>query len=414
MDISESLSQNSKSLPFGFKSRTKLYALIIASLFWLYPIVNLAITQDGLNKNGVHVGLDFVQFYYGAMTLKSGKVENMYNGTYYDSLYEQMFGAKCLFELNNPCAPFHTLLYIPLTTLPYLGAYITWVMIGLFLFSMGIFILQPDNFKKNLWWSLSFIPVVICVMQGQNSFLTFFILAATYALWSKNKMLLSGLMLSMIAYKPYWAIGVLLLWILNPKKNAIALLGFVLGCITIIGISFIFLSEPTHAYFDFLSSHRIATGQMTVHWLSAEHTLFHAIYQTLPVLSAAQKHIVQLILCLIGLTIFFLVQKRIAGNPALQFAWAIILTFWLSPHTMRYELVLFIIPAILLWFSLPRDRPQLKKLFILLWLSSVLYLPLTVLQFNYLPFAIHLGVITMVYTTFCLAKIHNKTPSSTL
>lgn len=393
-----------RSLDGEIESRVKPYAIIVGVLLWLGLIVNVGLTQGGLNKSGVHVGLDFFQFYAGAVALKSGQVENMYNRSYYHSQYERVFGSETLFEINNPCAPFHTLLYVPLTHLSYINAYILWILIGIFLWMTGIFLLQTHSRRKSILWSLSFTPVAVCAMQGQNSFLTFFILSATYMLWSKNKLLFAGLMLSMVIYKPYWAFGVLILWLFNAKKNARALLGFLIGCIVISGISFLMLRGPTYAYFEFLSNHSIATGTASVHWLSKEHTLYHAIHQLIPGLSVSNMRLVQLLLSIFAITMFHTVQKRFSDTPALQYAWSIILTFWLTPHMMHYELLLFIIPAILLWFSMPSDRELLKKSFIFLWITSLVYIPLNLIQLNFMPLSVHIGVVTMVSVTIYLFK----------
>jgi len=91
---------------------------------------------------------------------------------------------------NHP--PFEALLFVPLSFLPYLQAYLVWDALSLLLLGLALALLRrqvPRLQTRALWvWfvcAVAFFPIFICLLQGQDMLLFFFLLVAAFVCLSR-------------------------------------------------------------------------------------------------------------------------------------------------------------------------------------------------------------------------------------
>jgi hypothetical protein len=183
---------------------------------------------------------DFVQLY------SVGRILQEYPA---DELYDYRLQQKLFRELNplqegsygpSPYPPFVAVLFRQMARLPYFPAYLLWISISLLLYLLGLTVmtgmfLDGDPVHRSLVFcvALGFHPFIIGTMiNGQLSAVGFLSLALTIREERRSRSFLSGLALSLCAYKP--TLLVLILPMLLVTRRLRALAGFTTGVLALI------------------------------------------------------------------------------------------------------------------------------------------------------------------------------------
>lgn len=109
---------------------------------------------------------------------------------------------------------------------------------------------------------------------------------------------------------------------------------------------------------------------------------------------------------------FFLLWRR-NPIPEVAFAFALVLSFWLTPYVLVYDISLLVIYAILLWNVGSELRPALRDYYLLFWFAP--FLSVTVLvplqAAAYLPIIVHVGELAFIVVSVLGRRKVMKTPS---
>jgi len=182
---------------------------------------------------------DFSSFYAAGEIVRSGNGAHLYE-------YETQRQAQQQFSYRSgpllfPHAPFETVLYAPLSLLSYQHAYLLWWLCNLALVLLTLEMMArtfPGIQALLPYWILAlafFAPLQVALVQGQDSVLTMFLLAACVVLLARGRDASAGAMLALILYKPQLALPIFLVLAVGLSWRFIC--GFVGGAIGLAGIS---------------------------------------------------------------------------------------------------------------------------------------------------------------------------------
>jgi hypothetical protein len=133
-------------------------------------------------------------------------------------------------------APFFVLPFTILARMPYSWAYLLWLLLSLALYVAGLTLIWRtlDGIPRDAWLTslllaLSFMPFLVeCLAGGQTSAVGFFCLAFAISSERRGYHILSGLAISLCAYKPTLLLLAMPMLLITRRYKT--LLGFVAGC----------------------------------------------------------------------------------------------------------------------------------------------------------------------------------------
>jgi hypothetical protein len=182
---------------------------------------------------------DFSSFYAAGQILRSGNGVHLYE---YETqrMAQQQFSFRQGPLLFNH-ARFETMIYAPLSLLSFRGAYFTWWACNLLLLVVTLQLMAqtfPGIRALMHYWVLAlafFVPLQIALVQGQDSVLTLFLLAACLVLLAKGRSAAAGVVLALALYKPQLVLPIFL--VLAVGESLRFVFGFAVGAIGLTGVS---------------------------------------------------------------------------------------------------------------------------------------------------------------------------------
>ncbi len=148
-------------------------------------------------------GTDFPQFYCAARILAQG-----HGGQLYDPSLQRQYQARYTGRVgplyNHP--PYEALLYLTVAWLPFKYAYLLWFFLNTgFLATaahhLSTTVLHRPGPHKLLAASLTFVPGMLCLLQGQDSLLLLLLVILTYSALRQDRALASGWWLGLGLFK---------------------------------------------------------------------------------------------------------------------------------------------------------------------------------------------------------------------
>lgn len=186
---------------------------------------------------------DFTSFYSAALMLRRGRGPALYD-LGQEFAYQQQFAPAI--RLRNSPLPFlrpafETLIFVPLTFLPYTKAYLLWTALGCG-FAMAVpFLLGlhggilPDHSRAILaLLPLTFTPVFLALIQGQDSILLLLVYTLVYLCLKKHNDFGAGACLALACFKPQLTLPIVLILLVRRSKSLAlgftSTTGLLLGC----------------------------------------------------------------------------------------------------------------------------------------------------------------------------------------
>jgi len=145
------------------------------------------------------------------------------------------------FEPDTMHPPYETLLYAVLALLKFRVAYVVWWACNLWFLYLSLFVLWPRCPELHagspylLILIATFFPVLVAMVQGQNSIMLLAVLALCYAALDKGKDFRAGFALAMGMFKFVIVIPMAFWLILEKRWRSLG--GFVCGCVWLFLIS---------------------------------------------------------------------------------------------------------------------------------------------------------------------------------
>lgn len=226
------------------------YAKITAVALWLAWLISISLGPGLMDLAEQVVGTDYLQFYTVGYTLRLGEGARLYDFEYQVALEQQLIGPAFQDVHLYLLPPYIAWIFYPLAGLPYLWSFALWSVLGLVGLWWSLRILGSKTPKQTFVWTLTFFPIFAAVSFGQNALLSLTLFCITYWLWMQDRPWLAGLACSLLLYKPYLVMGIVVLWLLRWRKDWRALVGFGLGGIVLVLLCFVTLPEASLDYID--------------------------------------------------------------------------------------------------------------------------------------------------------------------
>ena len=173
---------------------------------------------------------DFSIFYTAGRIVRDGQGSRLYDDPVQESVQHSFLPSVAqrqgaILPFNHP--PFEAVLFVPLAHLSYVSAYATWLGFNLVLLISIPFLLRKHmqvlgRVPLYLWLlaCVAFFPIVVALLQGQDSVLLLFLYCLAYASLSRGSHLSAGGWLAAGLYKYHLVLPFVLPWWRRKKLMA--------------------------------------------------------------------------------------------------------------------------------------------------------------------------------------------------
>lgn len=186
-------------------------------------------------------GADFPEFYCAARTLVDGHGHQLYDADL-QRQFQARYSGRVGTLYNHP--PFEALLYLAVAWLPLKKAYLFWCALNLALLALTSHRLSKDaalpwDWRLLLAASLTFIPLQLCLHQGQDSIVLLLLVVLAFTALRREHGFAAGCWLSLGLFKFQIVLPLAFVLILSQPRNGRNELakGFGLGTLALATIS---------------------------------------------------------------------------------------------------------------------------------------------------------------------------------
>jgi hypothetical protein len=337
--------------------------------------------RDGGPVARVPVGTDFATFHGAASLVVDGAGDSIYTPlalgskiavtTSYEESGTQLYG--------HP--PFFPLFFLPFAHIAFVPAYILFVVVGASALGLAIARVGAVRPIHAVGIALLSIPGYATAQLGQMGFWVGALLLAAYLALRRGHLFSAGLLIGLLAFKPLYAVGIGLWWLLSGKRYMRAIGGALSSTLGLALLGFL-IPGGWSAYISSLED----TSQL---FLKGGANSGFSVQEMLTMLFGDSPIATGLWLAAVLVT-FVAVRRLIVGiNHQLEttFALAVVVGLLLSPRVGWYDWVLLVVPAVLLWSALPERHDRLV-------IAGVWLLPIAAVSW---PLARWLDGVTGVY-----------------
>jgi Glycosyltransferase family 87 len=186
-------------------------------------------------------GSDFPHFYCAARMLAEGHGHQLFDADL-QRQYQARYAGRVGTLYSHP--PFEALLYLAVAWLPLRYAYFLWSFLTMTLLAAGAArlardALPPWNWRLMFAASLTFVPVLVCVLQGQDSLLLLLLLVLAFTEVRRGSGFAAGCWLALGLFKFQLVLPLVLVMVLIQKRGSRFGLakGFSLTALALAGVS---------------------------------------------------------------------------------------------------------------------------------------------------------------------------------
>lgn len=331
-----------------------LLAVGLSIALWIGIAVRLVATDFDLDVGGA----DYAMFHSAAGMVRDGTAADLYDTVAFQTAMTEVVGTK---EVGGPAVyllpPFIAAALVPLTMVGHDTGWLLWTVLALVALGAGLWLLSLRPLRATLV-ALVFPPVFFMIRLGQASFVAFLALSASFRALERRRIVLGGALAGLLAYKPQLALGLVVWWVIDrPFRKALIGL-FAMGAV-LLGASWIVAGNFVPSYLDAVRGalDRFSeTGFLT--WAYSATRFGTILFPGVPVAAS----LVTAALWILGGGGFVWFWRRHREEWRLNFAAAVVLGVWLTPHLLAYDWVVLLVPAAILW----RERPAAKERWALL------------------------------------------------
>jgi hypothetical protein len=218
------------------RSYVQFICILVLAVYLILLTVAFATNVKGKTIFGPYLGADFGAYYIAGKIFNEHGPQRIYDAALHNQLYLTEFPwAPRDSQLYYANAPFFITPFTVLARLPYAWAYLCWLLFSLLLYLAGFSLvwkalpeIPRDAWRVGVLLALSFMPFLVeCLAGGQTSAVGFFCLALAITLERRGNYFLSGLALSLCAYKPTLLLLVVPMLLITGRY--VTLVGFAAG-----------------------------------------------------------------------------------------------------------------------------------------------------------------------------------------
>lgn len=283
---------------------------------------------------------------------------------------------------NHP--PFEALIFVPLTWLPYVAAYLLWDLVNLMILFALPFLLRPHlpMLRQTpaaawLFVSLAFFPIFIALLQGQDIILLLLLFTLTFVALKKGADFAAGCWLALGLFRFHMVLPLIFILLLQRRRKAV--LGFVLMAAALTAVSVAVVGwKTTLAYPSYVWHLEQTMGRGAI--VPADMPNLRGLFDTILAghVPPAAIHAV-----VVFLSIALVLLASAKWNPAssggvldLVFSLTVVVLVLVSYHALIYDLSLLLLPILFLANRSPAlsSAPG--------WTRAALFIPIVVLFFS--------------------------------
>lgn len=341
-------------------SRWQLIPFGVTIVMVAYAGLFVAMGTGLLGSHKLLLGPDFVTFYSGSWMAQHGNILPIWSMPDLFAVENQLTGA------TNPVPWFYPptflLLMLPAALLPYLASLAIWV-IGAS--SLWIASVRKATTIKHSWWLvLGFPGWWWCIMDGQNGVLTAAFAGFAAWAWSKDRRILSGAFIGLLAIKPHLAIGLaIVLLAARAWRTIAAAAGTALAFLAVSVMVFGWQTIPAWITSMGDASANVQSGFLP--WQNMP-TVYASLrkggLEHLPALG------IHAVVALATVVVLWIIGKR-AKDWRWMWAAGMVGGFIILPYGYDYDLVWLLLP--ILWLAETRTSKPEKVILALAWVAPL-------------------------------------------
>jgi Glycosyltransferase family 87 len=213
------------------KTRKKSFILLVF-VFGLAAFVGARIPLQGT---------DFPDFYCAARMLAGGLGHQLYDADL-QRQYQARYAGRVGTLYIHP--PFEAVLYLSVAWLPLRYAYLLWSLLNLAFLAVAARRLVQELAPPRVWFvwfasSLIFVPVLLCLLQGQDSLLLLLLIVLAFVALRRDRAFAAGCWLGLGLFKFHLVLPLVAVLVLTQDRNARSALakGFSLVALALAGLS---------------------------------------------------------------------------------------------------------------------------------------------------------------------------------
>jgi hypothetical protein len=186
-------------------------------------------------------GTDFPDFYCAARMLATGQGHQLYD-VEVQRQYQARYAGRVGTLYIHP--PFEAVLYLAVAWLPLRRAYLLWSLLNLAFLGVALRRLAkeevlPGDWRAGLVASLTFVPLLLCLQQGQDSLLLLLLVLFAFTDLRRERAFSAGCWLGLGLFKFQLVLPLALVLVLTQSKRARGALAkaFTLTALALAGLS---------------------------------------------------------------------------------------------------------------------------------------------------------------------------------
>ena len=165
-------------------------------------------------------GTDFPHFYCAAKIVAAGLGHQLYDVSLQWEFQRRYTGRVGNFFIHPP---FETLIYLPFAGLPIQAAYLAWTLFNLVVLAVAAWLLHtrlslPLSPGLTLVLLLSFVPVSLNFLQGQDTILLLLVFVLTCVALAEQKSFAAGCLLALGLFKFQFTLPVAIIFLVSGKS----------------------------------------------------------------------------------------------------------------------------------------------------------------------------------------------------
>ncbi len=233
-------------------------SFIVLSLFNL--LIACWTSKGGQTIYGSWLGGDYSAFYTAGAILNDFSSDRLYDFSLQSKLLHSLLpGIPASEELPFINPPFFALLFKPLSLLPFMPSYLSWILVSIGLYLSGFLLIRKtlraiplSVHAISFLLAVSFEPFLMeTAFGGNTSAFGFFVIALAIYFERTGNLLASGISFSLCLYKPTLLFLIIPMLILSRRFRILA--GFLGGSAVLAGTSFLLVGkQPCMDYLNIL------------------------------------------------------------------------------------------------------------------------------------------------------------------
>jgi hypothetical protein len=315
-------------------------------------------------------GADFPDFYCAARMLAAGQGHQLYDAEV-QRQYQARYAGRVGTLYIHP--PFEAALYLAVAWLPLKRAYLLWSLLNLLFLAVAAHRLATEalpsyDWRPGLVASLTFVPLLLCLQQGQDSLLLLVLVVLAFTALRRDSAFAAGCWLGLGLFKFHLILPLALVLVLTQSKSARGALakGLTLVALALAGLSAaisgwsVFTVYPK--FLVHLQAQQFAgiVPQGMANFRGLTHFLFHSDQSPWAVAAVSILSAAALLKALAGWR-----RLRLASHPSppvpgqdefdVAFSTTVLFALLVSYHLNPHDLTLLLLPiSLLLHRSLAR------------------------------------------------------------